>query len=76
MQWVQQGEYDRIRGGSYPRRGEEPPPSAEFQSAVAHYRERFSTFLERAAGDVQAMGEKLSEWLRGHPAPDGDDDEV
>lgn len=73
MGWVQQGEYDRIRGGSYPRRGEEPPPSAEFQSAVAHYRERFSALMERVAGDVQALGEKFGDWLRGHPAPDADD---
>ena len=65
MEWVQRGEYDRIRGGSYPRRGEEPPPSEEFQSAVAHYRERFSRFLERTAGDVQNLGRQLGDWLRG-----------
>src|SRR3984885_7042820 len=47
MAWVQSGEYDRIVGGSYPRRGQEPEPSVEFTAAVAHYRERFSRFLER-----------------------------
>ena len=41
MEWVRSGEYDRIVAGNYPRRGEEPPPSAEFDAAVDHYRERF-----------------------------------
>jgi Zn-dependent protease with chaperone function len=62
--WVQAGDYDRIRGGSYARRGEEPPPSAEFNAAVAHYRERFAAFLERTAGDVQRVGRQLGDWLR------------
>ena len=56
MEWVQTGAYDRIRDGDYPRRGHEPPPSAEFEDAVAHYRERFARILERAAGGVQESG--------------------
>jgi Zn-dependent protease with chaperone function len=62
--WVQSGDYDRICGGNYARRGHEPPPSAEFQDAVTHYRERFSRFLVRTAGDVQRLGRQFSEWLR------------
>ena len=38
--WVRTGDFDHIRGGTYPRRGSEPPPSAEFEAAVGHYRER------------------------------------
>src|ERR1700679_3151443 len=30
IEWVQSGEYDRIVDGNYPRRGQEPPPSVEF----------------------------------------------
>ena len=63
-EWVQSGDYDRIRGGNYPRRGHEPPPSAEFNAAVAHYGERFSTFLDRTAGNVQDLGKQLGGWLR------------
>lgn len=63
VEWVQTGEYDRICGGSYARRGQEPPPSAEFQSAVDHYRDRFFRFLDRTGGDVERLGRKLGDWL-------------
>ena len=63
-QWVQSGEYDRIRAGNYPRRGHEPAPSAEFNAAVAHYGERFSKFLDRTAGNVQDLGKQLGGWLK------------
>jgi len=63
MLWVQSGSYDRIRRGDYPRRGEEPPPSAEYDEAVAHYRERFTQILDRAAGGVQELGRRIGGWL-------------
>jgi hypothetical protein len=63
-EWVQSGEFDRIRAGSYPTRGHEPPPSAEFSAAVAHYGERFSRFLDRTAGNVQDLGKQLGSWLK------------
>ena len=59
MEWVQSGAYDRIRDGDYVRRGEEPPPSAEYDDAVAHYAERFARILDRVAGGVQELGRKL-----------------
>ncbi len=61
--WVQAGDYDRIRSGRYPRRGQEPPPSAEFDAAVDHYRTRFTAFLERTAGDVERLGRQFGDWL-------------
>jgi Zn-dependent protease with chaperone function len=73
IEWVQSGEYDRIVDGSYPRRGQEPPPSAEFNAAVAHYGERFSRFLDRTAGNVQDLGKQLSDWLKRRPDADEDD---
>jgi hypothetical protein len=76
-EWVQSGEYDRIRAGNYPRRGHEPPPSAEFAAAVAHYGDRFSRFLDRTAGNVQDLGKQLSGWLKkwqsAEPGDDGDE---
>jgi hypothetical protein len=63
-EWVGTGEYDRIRDGNYPRRGHEPPPTAEFTAAVAHYGERFSRFLDRTAGNVQDLGKQLGGWLK------------
>jgi Zn-dependent protease with chaperone function len=71
-EWVQTGAFDRIRDGDYPRRGQEPPPSAEFEDAVAHYRERFSRILERAAGGVQELGKRLGGWLDRWTNSDGD----
>jgi Zn-dependent protease with chaperone function len=77
-EWVQSGEYDRIREGNYPRRGHEPPPSAEFTAAVAHYGERFSRFLDRTAGNVQDLGKQLGGWLKKWqtdvPPDEGDDE--
>jgi Zn-dependent protease with chaperone function len=77
-EWVQSGEYDLIRDGNYPRRGHEPPPSAEFTAAVAHYGERFSRFLDRTAGNVQDLGKQLGGWLKKWqsdvPPDEGDDD--
>jgi Peptidase family M48 len=72
MEWVQSGDYDRIVGGSYPRRGQEPPTSVEFDAAVAHYGERFSRFLERTAGTVEDLGKKFSDWLNKAPGDSGE----
>jgi len=68
MEWVQSGEYGRIVDGHYPRRGHEPAPTVEFDAAVAHYRERFSRFLDRTAGNVQDVGKQFSDWLNKRPA--------
>jgi Zn-dependent protease with chaperone function len=64
MAWVRSGEFDRIMGGDYVRRGGESPPSAEFDAAVVHYRERFSGVLERTTGGVQGLGRQLGDWLK------------
>jgi hypothetical protein len=77
MRWVQAGDFDRIRGGSYPRRGHEAPPSSEFNDAVEHYRERFTGFLDRTGDNVADLGRKLGDWLRRTTgdADDLDDDD-
>jgi hypothetical protein len=75
VSWVGAGDYDRIRAGHYVRVGEEPPPSAEFEAAAAHYRERFSQMLERAAGGVQRLVGQLDDWLRGFGSSTNIDDE-
>jgi hypothetical protein len=67
IEWVQSGEYDRIVNGSFPLRGQEPAPSIEFDAAVAHYRERFSRFFDRTAGNVQDLGKQFGDWLSKRP---------
>jgi Zn-dependent protease with chaperone function len=74
IEWVSTGEYDRIRSGNYVRRGQEPPPSAEFDAAFVHYRQRFSSFVERTGSGVATAFDKVSSWLegRGDSSEDGD----
>ena len=70
--WVSVGELDRIRSGSYLRRDQEPPVSAEFDAAFQHYRARFSTILERANDGISTVLDRVTTWLSGNegdPAP-------
>jgi Zn-dependent protease with chaperone function len=69
--WVASGDFERIRAGTYVRRGEEPPPSAEFDAAVRHYRERFSGVVDRTLGGVNKLSGQITSWLR----RDGDSDD-
>lgn len=72
MGWVREGDYDRIVGGEYQRRGDPLSARDEAGDAVAHYSERFRAMFREAAGSVEDIGEslgdagrRLSEWLRG-----------
>ncbi len=76
IEWVSEGDLDRIRGGSYLRRGQEAPPSEEFDAAVTHYRERFARVVERTLGGVQRISDQLGDWLRRRPGEGEDDGEV
>jgi Zn-dependent protease with chaperone function len=67
--WVREGDFDRIRAGSYIRRGEEPPPGEQLRAATEHYRQRFLEIIDRVAGGVQRLAGQVSSWLRG----EGDD---
>lgn len=63
VEWVASGDFDRQRSGGYLRRGQEPPPSEEFDKAFTHYRHRFSKMLERAGSGVQQVVSRFSAWL-------------
>jgi len=67
VDWVASGNYDRIRSGDYVRRGAEPPVNEEFNTAVNHYRQRWSSVLERAGSGVQEVFSRVSGWLGGSP---------
>ncbi len=64
MSWVNDGSYDRVRGGAYVRRGQEPPATKEINAAVAHYEERFVKILEVATGGIERALGQLEDWLR------------
>ena len=65
QKWVRSGEYDRIVGGEYAKRGEEPDPRAHASDAVECYSDRFRTIFRETGENVAAAGERFSEWLRG-----------
>jgi Zn-dependent protease with chaperone function len=71
MKWVQGGDYDRIVGGAYARRGEPAGVREESGEAVSFYAERFSRAFRQAGDAVGSMGGQLADWLR-RDAP-GDD---
>jgi Zn-dependent protease with chaperone function len=65
MTWVRSGEYDRIIGGDYLRRGDDVSSRAEAGDAVEFYSERFRGFFRDAGDNVASAGGRLSDWLRG-----------
>jgi Zn-dependent protease with chaperone function len=64
IKWVSDGEFDRIRGGSYVHRGQEPPASEEFRAAVDHYRKRFLGIIDDVSGGVQSLTRQVSDLLK------------
>jgi Zn-dependent protease with chaperone function len=74
--WVREGEYDRIIGGEYIRRGEEPPPREEADAASKHYADRVRGAFKDAGESVADVGKQLSDWLdrtRDKSADDADE---
>jgi Zn-dependent protease with chaperone function len=63
LDWVRHGDYDRIVGGEYMRRGEEPPLREEGDAAASHYGERVRGAFEKAGTSIGEVGEQLSDWL-------------
>src|SRR3954465_15802579 len=64
LKWVREGEYDRIIGGEYVRRGEEPPPRDEAAAAGQHYAERGKGGCGAAGESGSGGGKQLGEWLK------------
>jgi Zn-dependent protease with chaperone function len=64
LTWVRDGEYDRIVGGEYVRRGQERPAREEAADAATHYSDRFKDLFREAGEHVNSAGQQLSDWLR------------
>ncbi len=64
LSWVRDGDYDRIVGGEYLRRGQERPAREEAGDAAAHYTERFKELFHEAGEHVTSAGQQLSDWLK------------
>jgi Zn-dependent protease with chaperone function len=63
LDWVRSGDYDRIVGGEYVRRGEEPPLRDEADAAQAHYSERIGDAFAQAGSSIAEAGDQLARWL-------------
>jgi Zn-dependent protease with chaperone function len=64
MEWVRGGDYDRIVGGQYLRRGERVDARVEAGDAALHYGERFAGFFKDAGESAQQAMDQLGEWLK------------
>jgi Zn-dependent protease with chaperone function len=63
VRWVDSGEFDRIRGGNYIRRGDEGSAAEATGDAVAHYSERFKDLFSTAGSSVAKASTKIQSWL-------------
>lgn len=64
LDWVQEGDYDRMVRGDYLRAGEEPSAREEAEEAGAFYGERISGAFEQAGTSVADIGQQLGDWLK------------
>jgi Zn-dependent protease with chaperone function len=65
MDWVRSGAYDRIIGGSYPKRSDPVDPGEHAEDAYRHYRERFQKAFEDAGETLGGAADKMADWLSG-----------
>src|SRR3954466_12080208 len=63
LTWVRGGEYDRIKDGSYIRRGQEPPLREEAGAAQEHYAQRVRDAFKDVGDSMSDVGAQLSDWL-------------
>jgi Zn-dependent protease with chaperone function len=64
MAWVRSGEYDRIVGGEYVRRGQEASAREEAGDAASHYADRFRQAFRDAGDAVGSATDQVADWLR------------
>ena len=74
LDWVREGDYDRVVRGDYLRLGEEPGAREEAGEAGAFYGERISGAFSQAGTSVADIGEQLGEWLKRTRERAGGDD--
>jgi hypothetical protein len=64
LDWVHEGDYDRMARGDYLRAGEEPSAREEAEEAGAFYGERIGAAFAAAGSSIADVGEQLGEWLK------------
>jgi Zn-dependent protease with chaperone function len=64
LEWVREGEYDRMAGGAYMRRGEEPTAREEADAATTFYGDRIGSAIQQAGSSISEVGQQLGDWLK------------
>lgn len=70
MDWVRGGDFDRIAGGSYPRRDDPVDVRGHADSAVNHYADRFRNVTRDVSDSMASAADQLADWLRRDMPPD------
>jgi Zn-dependent protease with chaperone function len=64
LDWVREGDYDRMIRGDYLRRGEEPSAREEADAAGVFYADRVSGAFQAAGSSISEVGQQLGDWLK------------
>jgi len=64
LDWVHEGDYDRMVRGDYLRQGEEPSAREEAETAIPFYADRIGSAIQAAGSSVAEVGQQLSDWLK------------
>jgi Zn-dependent protease with chaperone function len=64
LDWVREGDYDRMVRGDYLRRGEEPSAGEEADAVGAFYADRVGSAISSAGSSIADVGQQLSDWLK------------
>jgi hypothetical protein len=64
LDWVREGDYDRMVRGDYLRTGEEPSAREEADAASVFYAERVSGAFQIAGSSISEVGQQLGDWLK------------
>jgi Zn-dependent protease with chaperone function len=64
LDWVREGDYDRMVRGDYLRRGEEPSAREEADATGAFYADRIGSAFQSAGSSISEVGQQLGDWLK------------
>jgi Zn-dependent protease with chaperone function len=64
LDWVREGEYDRMVRGDYLRVGEEPSAREEADAAGVFYADRVTGAFQAAGSSIEDVGRQLGDWLK------------
>jgi Zn-dependent protease with chaperone function len=64
LDWVHEGEYDRMVRGEYLRVGQEGSLREETDAVSAHYSERIAGAFQQAGSSIADAGQQFGEWLK------------